>query len=48
MSASGRPDDAEGVGLRLADEMLADGAAQLTEPGPDPAAIDDPMKRQDA
>jgi len=39
MSASGRPDDAEGVGNRLAGEMLADGAARLT---------DVPVKRQDA
>jgi hydroxymethylbilane synthase len=39
MSASGRLDDAEGVGTRLAGEMLADGAAGLTEV---------PVKRQDA
>ena len=39
MSATGKPTDAEGVGTRLADEMLADGAAGLT------AATD---KRQDA
>ena len=39
MSASGSPADAVGVGTRLANEMLADGAAQLT------AA---PAKRQDA
>jgi hydroxymethylbilane synthase len=30
MSASGDPSDAAGVGTRLADEMLADGAAELT------------------
>ncbi len=30
MSATGKPADAEGVGTRLADEMLADGAARLT------------------
>jgi hydroxymethylbilane synthase len=30
-SASGRPDDAEGVGHRLAEEMLEDGAASLIE-----------------
>jgi hydroxymethylbilane synthase len=39
MSASGRPADAEGVGKRLAGEMLADGATQLMEA---------PAKRQDA
>ena len=39
MSASGSPADAVGVGTRLANEMLADGAAQLT------AA---PAKRQNA
>ncbi|HEU5037206.1 MAG TPA: hydroxymethylbilane synthase [Nocardioides sp.] len=39
MSATGKPADAEGVGTRLADEMLADGAAGLT------AATD---KRQNA
>jgi hydroxymethylbilane synthase len=39
MSASGSPADATGVGTRLAGEMLADGAAELT------AA---PAKRQDA
>jgi hydroxymethylbilane synthase len=31
-SASGPPDDALGVGIRLAEEMLADGAAALMEP----------------
>jgi hydroxymethylbilane synthase len=30
-SATGRPDDAEGVGLRLAQEMLDDGASALIE-----------------
>jgi hypothetical protein len=30
MSATGMPADAEGVGNRLAGEMLADGAARLT------------------
>jgi hydroxymethylbilane synthase len=39
MSASGRPDDAAGVGKRLAGEMLADGATRLMET---------PAKRQDA
>jgi hydroxymethylbilane synthase len=39
MSASGSPADAEGVGNRLASEMLADGAARLAEP---------PDKRQNA
>ncbi|HEX5862322.1 MAG TPA: hydroxymethylbilane synthase [Nocardioides sp.] len=39
MSASGRPDDAAGVGKRLAGEMLADGATRLMEA---------PAKRQDA
>lgn len=39
MSASGSPADAEGVGSRLASEMLADGAARLAEP---------PDKRQNA
>jgi hydroxymethylbilane synthase len=34
-SASGDPDDAVGVGTRLAEEMLADGAGQL-EDAPDP------------
>ncbi|MGY2700616.1 hydroxymethylbilane synthase [Nocardioides sp. HB32] len=40
MSATGKPNDAHGVGTRLADEMLADGAAGLTSPAAD--------KRQDA
>ena len=39
MSATGDPADAEGVGNRLAGDMLAEGAAQLTDP---------PKKRQDA
>ena len=39
MSASGRPDDAEGVGKRLASDMLADGATHLMEA---------PAKRQNA
>jgi hydroxymethylbilane synthase len=39
MSATGDPADAEGVGNRLASDMLAEGAAQLTDP---------PKKRQDA
>jgi hydroxymethylbilane synthase len=30
-SATGPPDDAEGVGLRLAQEMLDDGASALIE-----------------
>lgn len=33
-SASGPLSDAEGVGLRLAAEMLAEGAAELGQPGP--------------
>jgi hydroxymethylbilane synthase len=39
MSATGDPADAGGVGNRLAGDMLAEGAAQLTDP---------PKKRQDA
>jgi len=39
MSATGDPADADGVGNRLAGDMLAEGAAQLTDP---------PKKRQDA
>jgi hydroxymethylbilane synthase len=39
MSATGDPADAAGVGNRLAGDMLAEGAAQLT---------DTPKKRQDA
>jgi hydroxymethylbilane synthase len=39
MSATGDPADAAGVGNRLAGDMLAEGAAQLTDP---------PKKRQDA
>ncbi len=39
MSATGDPADASGVGNRLASDMLAEGAAQLTDP---------PKKRQDA
>ncbi len=39
MSATGAPADAEGVGSRLAGEMLADGAGRLAEPAD---------KRQDA
>lgn len=34
MSATGSPADAHGVGARLAEEMLADGAGQLGQPGP--------------
>ena len=34
MSATGSPADAHGVGARLAQEMLADGAGQLGQPGP--------------
>lgn len=37
MSASGDPADAVGVGTRLAGEMLADGAGQLTESNEEPA-----------
>ena len=36
MSATGDPADAAGVGDRLAKEMLADGAADLTQPTQDP------------
>lgn len=36
MSAAGDPTDAVGVGTRLAEEMLADGAARLTDPMMDP------------
>jgi hydroxymethylbilane synthase len=39
MSATGDPADADGVGNRLASDMLAEGAARLTDP---------PKKRQDA
>ncbi|WP_151083590.1 hydroxymethylbilane synthase [Nocardioides cynanchi] len=39
MSATGDPADADGVGNRLAGDMLAEGAARLTDP---------PKKRQDA
>ncbi len=43
MSASGDLTDASGVGRRLAEEMLADGAGQLDDPAPaDPAIPDDP------
>ncbi|MDQ3485899.1 MAG: hydroxymethylbilane synthase [Actinomycetota bacterium] len=38
-SASGAPTDAAGVGSRLADEMLADGAGQLNEPPAEPAKV---------
>jgi len=34
MSATGSPADARGVGARLGEEMLADGAGQLGQPGP--------------
>jgi hydroxymethylbilane synthase len=47
MSASGSPADAAGVGTRLADEMLAEGAADLMDAFP-PALTDAPAKRQDA
>lgn len=41
MSATGSPADAHGVGARLAEEMLADGAGQLGQPGPaiDPGQV---------
>jgi hydroxymethylbilane synthase len=42
MSATGEPADAEGVGTRLAKEMLADGAARLTD------SSDSADKRQNA
>jgi hydroxymethylbilane synthase len=35
MSATGAPDDAAGVGTRLAKEMLADGAGELDATGPE-------------
>jgi hydroxymethylbilane synthase len=35
MSATGSPDDAAGVGARLAEEMLADGAADLEDADPE-------------
>jgi hydroxymethylbilane synthase len=47
MSASGSPADAAGVGHRLADEMLAEGAADLMDAFP-PALTEAPAKRQDA
>ncbi len=43
MSATGDLTDAHGVGTRLANEMLADGAAQLTE-----RLIESVDKRQNA
>jgi hydroxymethylbilane synthase len=46
MSATGIPTDAVGVGTRLAKEMLADGAADLTMETPAPVTAAD--KRQDA
>ncbi|GAA1477936.1 hydroxymethylbilane synthase [Nocardioides aestuarii] len=53
MSASGSPADAAGVGTRLADEMLAEGAADLmgtalSSPVPSEALTEAPAKRQDA
>lgn len=56
MSASGSPADAAGVGTRLAEEMLAEGAADLMDAPPAPARpsarssalTDAPAKRQDA
>ena len=41
MSLTGDPADAIGVGVRLATEMVADGAGQLGQPGP---AADDADK----
>lgn len=46
MSATGSPADAHGVGARLAEEMLADGAGQLGQPGP--AATSEPEQVRDA
>lgn len=46
MSASGSPADAAGVGTRLADEMLAEGAADLMDVSE--ALTEAPAKRQDA
>ncbi|MGB0101864.1 MAG: hydroxymethylbilane synthase [Nocardioides sp.] len=52
MSATGAPADAVGVGTRLAGEMLADGAAELTMdpavPAADPAVDPAVDKRQNA
>ena len=49
MSASGSPADAAGVGTRLADEMLAEGAADLMGTAlSSPALTEAPAKRQDA
>ncbi|GCD89685.1 hydroxymethylbilane synthase [Nocardioides sp. LS1] len=46
MSASGGPNDAVGVGTRLANEMLADGAARLADRLED--RLEDTDKRQNA
>ncbi len=44
MSASGDPADAVGVGTRLADEMLADGAGRLNPSAADPATQQQPAE----
>ena len=41
MSATGDPDDAAGVGARLAKEMLADGAGDLEDAGPEADKVHD-------
>ena len=41
MSATGDPNDAAGVGSRLAKEMLADGAGDLETAGPEPDRVHD-------
>jgi hydroxymethylbilane synthase len=45
-SAAGDPTDAVGFGTRLAEEMLADGAARLSDPAQDPLndPLNDPLK----
>ncbi len=45
-SAAGDPADAVGVGTRLAEEMLADGAARLSDPAQEPVndPLNDPLK----
>lgn len=48
MSATGAPDDAAGVGSRLASEMLADGAADLMAPDVTPEAMKAPVRKQQA
>ncbi|WP_052337231.1 hydroxymethylbilane synthase [Nocardioides alkalitolerans] len=47
MSATGSPGDATGVGNRLGQDMLADGAAELME-GPQPEGPDSELREQHA